>query len=205
MKNILRFAVNVPAVVALANERGNHVEGRYGDQVMYTLADDRVIYVPPAVEARLEELAIAAGEPFEIVKREMRNGTRKWIEWQVRKVPPEEVAATPVAEELPLSDPPQPGGAGTGAPAPEAEGGGTNGTANGHAGPALPALPDPISGGGIHAMDLALNGAAEIAQRVESRAARKGYSLRFTSEDIRAIGLTLFIQAMRDGGVVWQR
>ena len=42
------------------------------------------------------------------------------------------------------------------------------------------------------------NGAAEVAQRVESRARMRNYSLQFTSEDIQAIGLTMFIQAMRE-------
>jgi hypothetical protein len=36
------------------------------------------------------------------------------------------------------------------------------------------------------------------APRVESRARMRNYSLQFTGEDIRAIGLTMFIQAMRE-------
>ena len=54
-------------------------------------------------------------------------------------------------------------------------------------------------------MELAMNGAAEIAQRVESRARMRNYSLQFTSEDILAIGLTMFIQAMRERGVTWDQ
>jgi hypothetical protein len=60
-----------------------------------------------------------------------------------------------------------------------------------------------ITGAGITAVELALNGASEIAQRVEARAAAKSYSLRFSSEDIRAIGLIIFIQVMREGR--WQQ
>jgi hypothetical protein len=66
-------------------------------------------------------------------------------------------------------------------------------------------LPVPVTGAGITAMELAMSGAAEIAQRVESRARMRNYSLQFTSEDIRAIGLTMFIQAMRERGVTWDR
>jgi hypothetical protein len=66
-------------------------------------------------------------------------------------------------------------------------------------------LPVPVTGAGITAMELAMSGAAEIAQRVESRAHMRNYSLQFTSEDIRAIGLTMFIQAMRERGVTWDR
>jgi hypothetical protein len=50
-----------------------------------------------------------------------------------------------------------------------------------------------------------MSGAAEVAQHVESRARMRDYSLPFTSEDIRAIGLTMFIQAMRERGVTWDR
>ena len=65
-------------------------------------------------------------------------------------------------------------------------------------------LPAPITGRGVTVMEVAMNAAAEVAQRVESRAALRNYSLHFTSEDIRAIGLTMFIQASRDGGVRWE-
>jgi hypothetical protein len=34
---ILRFDTNVPVEVALRFSDGKHVEGRYGDQVMYSL------------------------------------------------------------------------------------------------------------------------------------------------------------------------
>jgi hypothetical protein len=62
-----------------------------------------------------------------------------------------------------------------------------------------------VTGAGISAMEIALNGATELAQRVETRAASKNYCVRFSGEDIRAIGLTIFIQTMRDGGVRWQQ
>jgi hypothetical protein len=66
-------------------------------------------------------------------------------------------------------------------------------------------LPAPITGQGVTIMEVAINAAAEVAQRVEQRAALRNYSLRFTSEDIRAIAaLTMFIQAGREGGVKWE-
>ncbi len=54
-------------------------------------------------------------------------------------------------------------------------------------------------------MEEALNGAALIAQRVETQASARSYCLRFSSEDIRAIGLTMFIQSAREGGARWQQ
>lgn len=58
MAEILRFETNVPVEVALRFSDGKHVEGRYGDQVMYSLADERIIYVPPIVERKIQELQI---------------------------------------------------------------------------------------------------------------------------------------------------
>jgi hypothetical protein len=86
MSEILRFNVGVPVEVALTHDNGVHVNGRYGEQVMYSLADQRVMYVPPFVERRIQELAIGPGEPIEICKTEVKNGSRRWIEWKVRRV-----------------------------------------------------------------------------------------------------------------------
>jgi hypothetical protein len=50
-------------------------------QVMYTLADERVMYVPPVVRTKLLELGIQLGEPFTICKAEREEGNRRFIEW----------------------------------------------------------------------------------------------------------------------------
>jgi hypothetical protein len=41
---ILRFNTNSPVEVALRWDDGKRVEGRYGEQVMYSLEGDRVMY-----------------------------------------------------------------------------------------------------------------------------------------------------------------
>jgi len=204
MKNgILRFNTNTPVAVALRWDDGRSVEGRYGEQIMYTLDDDRVMYVPPVVGQRIRELGIRAREIFEICKAELREDNRRWIEWRVTRLEeprhpassanvPEAAATIPHCKVQDHRD----GSTGQTAPRQalsfEA---GSDGTL----------LPVPVTGAGITAMELALNGAAEIAQRVESRARIRNYSLQFTSEDIRAIGLTMFIQAMRERGVTWDQ
>ena len=199
MKEVVKFPINTPVQVALQFESGKHVEGRYGDQVMYSLLDNKVMYVPPYVEQRIQELAIAAGEPLQLCKRAVKGGNRKWVEWSVKRGPqqPHLSANEAVAAELDLSK------------AQTHANGSTNGKSQERGNeceknpPAL--MPSAITGAGITAMELALNGAAEIAQRVEGRAAAKNYCLRFSSEDIRAIGLTIFIQAMREGGARWRQ
>jgi hypothetical protein len=197
---ILRFNPNQPVAVALRWGDGKRVEGRYGEQIMYALDDDRVMYVPPAVASQIRELGIRAREAFEICKAELHEENRRWIEWRVRRLeqPQHPLLSpnVPDAAATALSSAQNQRNLNTHQTSPklvfEARSDGT-------------LLPVPVTGVGITAMEVAMNGAAEIAQRVESRARMCNYSLQFTSEDIRAIGLTMFIQAMRERGVPWDQ
>ena len=197
---ILRFNANNPVELALRWNDGKRVDGRYGEQVMFTLDDDRVMYVPPVVAKQIRDLGIRAREVFEICKAELREDNKRWIEWHVKK----------------LEQPRHPASSGNGS---DTAATGLNGQAQSHrngtterkqtlefqASADGTLLPVPVAGAGITCMELAMSGAAEIAQRVESRARMRNHSLQFTSEDIRAIGLTMFIQAMRERGVTWDQ
>ena len=83
MSEKLQFQTNVPIDVALKYNDGKEVTGQYGDQVLYTLTDGRVMYVPPIVKKKIDELGIGRGELFTITKAEKKNGTRRTIEWLV--------------------------------------------------------------------------------------------------------------------------
>src|SRR5438876_9089707 len=83
---IVRFEMNVPQELALKFAEGAIKQGRFGYQVMYTLADDRLMYVPRFVASRISALEIQPGEPFTICKREIKDGQRKSIEWRVTRV-----------------------------------------------------------------------------------------------------------------------
>ena len=198
---ILRFNTNSPVEVSLRWDDGKRVEGRYGEQILYTLEGDRVMYVPPVVAQKIRDLGIRARETFEICKAEFREENKRWIEWRVRRLEqPRHPASSDNVSEAAVCD--------------------LNGQAqndrNGNtrqnqrpldlqASSDGTLLPVPVTGAGITAMELAMSGAAEVAQRVESRARIRNYSLQYTSEDIRAIGLTMFIQAMRERGVTWDQ
>ena len=181
---ILRFNTNSPVEVALRWDDGKRVEGRYGEQVMYSLEGDRVMYVPPVVAQQIRALGIRAREIFEICKAELREENKRWIEWRVRRIeePRHPAPSGNVSEAAAAS------------PSNNAQNH-RNGTTHQtrpldlQASPDGTLLPVPVTGAGITAMELAMSGAAEIAQRVESRARIRNYSLQFTSEDIRAIGL----------------
>ncbi len=86
MPEILRLEINVPVEIALQCESGIMVAGRYGDRVMFSLTDQRRIYVAPYVAKRIDELGIQAGELFQICKRQVLDGRRKTIHWLVERV-----------------------------------------------------------------------------------------------------------------------
>jgi len=84
--NILPFHLNIPAEVTLEQPEGTLVQGRYGDRVMYTLADGKVMYVPPFVAEKIRAAGITSGERFELCKVQTRQGGRRSIEWTVRRL-----------------------------------------------------------------------------------------------------------------------
>ena len=87
MKQVVKFQINTPVEVALQMEAGERVQGRYGEQVMYSLLDNRIMYVPPYVEQRFRELAIGAGEPLLLCKQQVKDGNRNRTEWSVKRAP----------------------------------------------------------------------------------------------------------------------
>ena len=107
MNEVVKFPINTPVEVTLQFEAGKRVEGRYGDQVMYSLLDNRVMYVPPYVEQRFQELAIGAGEPLLLCKRQIKDGNRNRTEWSVRRAPQQPLAlAEGTADSVPPDTPP---------------------------------------------------------------------------------------------------
>jgi hypothetical protein len=72
MSDKVQFQTNVPVDVALKYNDGKEVTGQYGDQVLYALTDGRVMYVPPIVKKKIDELGIGRGELFTITKRRRR-------------------------------------------------------------------------------------------------------------------------------------
>src|SRR5215471_10094314 len=84
MKERVVFEANVPVAATLAYADGLKVQGRFGDQVMYSLTDGRVMYVPPIVRDKLLELGIRQNEPFNICRAERREGNRRFFDWVIQ-------------------------------------------------------------------------------------------------------------------------
>jgi hypothetical protein len=191
MKERVAFEANVPVTAALAYADGLKVQGRFGDQVMYSLTDGRVMYVPPVVRDRLMELGIRQNERFAICRAERRDGNRRLVDWVVHAegsaAPPP--SATAHSETL-------------GSPANGDDGARlkSNGNGNGN-GNGKSASTPTRSGTAEAALRAALKASIDAALAAEQYASAHGLSIRFGSEDLRAMALSLFIQHARDGGV----
>jgi len=201
MRDVLRLEPNVPAVVALCFDDGKDVQGRYGDQVLYTVqtADgERVMYVPPIVRTKIQQAGLTAGEWFRIGKFEVRKGT---IEWRIQRLDPEEQAPTlgkpaPAPQESAhRSAQAQPT---TPAAAP----------ANGKPAAAPPALPAAAAPAPHPALaprpqtklEDALKTVVAACHAATLYAKEIGFAIpNFTSEDISKMAMTLTIEA-RNGG-----
>ena len=183
MSDKVQFQTNVPIEVALKYNDGKEVTGQYGDQVLYTLTDGRVMYVPPIVKKKIDELGIGRGELFTITKAEKKNGTRRTIEWVV--------ATDGCGDRKPQRREQQPNGT---APAQQRRGGAGSAPANGN-GHRPSSLSDAkgflVTGHGQFLLQ-ALAAAVDVASATERYAAACGLQLQFTSEDLREIGLSIY-------------
>jgi hypothetical protein len=87
VSEILRFQTNIAQVIAFKFPDGVAVEGQFGDQYRYSLTDGRIVYFPPIVSAKLNEIEMKPGEPIRVCKAEVKKpGAKKpSIEWQVAR------------------------------------------------------------------------------------------------------------------------
>lgn len=83
---LLKLATNVPEEIALKYSDGKEVEGRYGPQVFFSLADGRGFYAEPMVAEMIKAKGLKPGQPFAICKNEVKNGAKKTIGWEVKPV-----------------------------------------------------------------------------------------------------------------------
>src|SRR6516165_11132778 len=189
MKERVVFEANVPVTATLAYADGLKVQGRFGDQVMYSLTDGRVMYVPPLVRDKLVELGIRQNGPFNICRAERREGNRRFIDWVVQ---PDSSASSALSA-----------GAHRDAPQLSAnDDGSAHGKSNGNGnGDGRPANGPGAVGTAESTLRAALMTSIDAALAAEQYASAHGLSVRFGSEDLRAMALSLFIQHARDGGV----
>jgi len=183
MSDKVQFQTNVPVEVALKYGDGKEVNGQYGDQVLYTLSDGRVMYVPPIVKRKIEELGIGRGELFTVTKAEKKNGTRRTIEW--------EVAA---GDTHPPARVQQPNGQRPSHPRNDAA---LPGNGNGHRANSTTDSKGFLVTSHGQLLLQSLAAAVDVAAATERYAAASGLEVQFTSEDLREIGLKIFTTGVK--------
>jgi hypothetical protein len=216
-KEKISFQTNIPVEVQLAYADGKKVTNQYGDSFMYTLRGDRVMFVPPFVRERIQELQPQAGQWFSICRREVQASEGKTrTDWEVLLC---ENCGGPASGRAK-------GGNGHGtngrAPAPQ-----PTGTRPSRTGTTVDRVADLVSssakapqnavssngettkpnGSGYDAITLsmkkAFQGALEATKAIESYADtigfqdRNGDPFRFSHLDLRSIGLSMFIEARK--------
>jgi len=99
-REVVDFPANVPVTVALKYSQGKTVSSQYGERIMFSLADGRVMFLDPQVAGQIEPLGINVRENFTI--------TRKWdgqkdspTAWEVARIPGEQPNGAFVVPALP--------------------------------------------------------------------------------------------------------
>jgi hypothetical protein len=213
MAEYLRFSTNVAVEVALRFPEGKQVQSKLeggADQMMYSLADGRVMYVPLHVGERIRELHIGPGERFSLIKAEVKTGNRRGIEWKVTRVDPLPEPPQPAAPAAPkaakpagaAAQPTTPAQTGVPAQSTASDNGERktqiNGNGNGHA--TLNGIPywDPKTEL-MHCYDDAIG----VLVTVRDTAAKQGLPVQFTGEDLRQVAATLYIDRGKDRRTPW--
>jgi hypothetical protein len=207
--NILRFQTNVPHEVSLESSQGVVVQGRYGDRMMFNLADGQVMYVPPIVANKIEAEGIGPGERFELCKAQVTTGQRRSIEWSVRRLEPEEPRVKELSDGVPetqleseLRASVELANAKNGKESAALSADSAVATppstvdANAATAPAQPVSP-PLT-----KLESALKTAIAAAHNAEKFGAEIGYVVRFDSDAIKSMAITVLIN-MNEGSRRW--
>ena len=101
----LTLTPNVPQQIALKFPDGKLVEGRYGDQMMYSLTNGQVMYLDTDIAAKINFLELRKNEPFMICKRwtGKKGDSPQWDIWRDNGLTPQ-VAAAVAATGIPASE-----------------------------------------------------------------------------------------------------
>lgn len=211
---------NVPVQVTLKYSTGKAMEDRgYGPSVMYSSVDNKVLFVDLETSTRISSLQMEAGESFLICKQK-RDGKTRTMVWlspatetmrAAKATPPSQVEeqlqgtlanlgegkhpATPrpmppaVARRLEAATHTEPQGTGTNGPV---------------AVPQRQGAAVPIKATYGAAMQEFLLMAGRATCEAERKLAGEGVTLRVDSRDVVALATTCFIQAAREGWIVWR-
>jgi hypothetical protein len=194
----IEFPTNTPVVLKLDWDEGTLKPGRFGDEYMYVCDNDaRIMWVKPELHTLIQQSGARAGDEIAITKREVEDGSRRRTQWEVEKVE-EEPAASPAAAPPPRQAQPakainQPTKATAPQPAPEIAAQLCEVHREANCILCTPTEERPE----VLPLARALRAAINAAAAAETHAAVQGLAIRFSAEDVRAMALTLLIDASR--------
>jgi hypothetical protein len=220
MRTKVDFAANVPTTLELEHNDGVESNGRFGIQYRYSFAGNLIAWLDPPVRDAILASGAVAGSIVTITKQQ--TSPRGRATWKVELCEDEPGCSAPqprgpAAAWLPQPKP-QPAAAApvakppASAAAPAANGRNAQAAAEIHGPqpatqlatapreerPALVPNRIPASADEL-ALAAALMHAVHAAQTAEDYAAALGYPLKFRTDDIRALGITLLIGAQKGG------
>ena len=218
MREILKLVPNVPVEIALQFPTGKIVTGTYGDQVMYSLAGNKILCLDLGPAEKVNQLWVKPGETFLIVKRWTGKKTDRqefdcWLSPTTEKARAEQERAaldemaTATRENLPaqlqksldLAESRKPPASSPAPPSPP-RGTGTHGPVAAPA-PQVRQIPQKRQYADAFALFLVDAGRATLA--AERALAGEGGSVRFDSRDLAAIATSMFIAADKAGFLSW--
>lgn len=179
LRETVEFDLNVPVELALKYPAGKVISTRNGERVMFTTADDRVMFLDLGPAQKINALGANVGEKIVVCRRKNGNAPAEWGCW----LHPDTEKARAQAEEAELAKPGKLGERGDGTfaiPKPPHQ-----------PAPALPEEEDPLVA--------EANSLVDAFAVVMDRALRK-YEGRIKPDEIRSLLLSAYIQRSKGGG-----
>ncbi len=214
------FPTNIPVRIQLEDGDGILQTGAYGDQYRYWLTGHKIVWLEPGVHEQIQATTATPYDVYEITKSETRKGTKRNITWHVEQIEDgEQEPPAHVAEAMRDAEP----AAAVSLRMPPARAMDTAAAAAAAmaqiiaAVPALSAAPAPgprlvsepqtrATLTGQHAAEARITecllAGIRAAAAAELYAQSQELRIRWTSEDVRAFALSLFISAERTGAAV---
>lgn len=218
------FPTNLPVAVQLEDGDGNLTPGAYGDSFRYWLTGHQIMFVEPSVHNAIQDAGAAPFDEFLITKTEQRKGSRRAITWHVEKIQtqePDDETEQRIARQIAEAEAADAAAAAAAQaqrqpPARAVDTAASAARATEPAAQAPAAIAAPAPGPrlvqppqerpqltGQHAAEARLTecllAAIRATRAAEVYAGGQELAVRFTSEDLRAFALSLYISAEKGG------
>jgi hypothetical protein len=188
LREKVAFPTNMPVTLGLEfDPPAEPRPGRFGDQYMYWLEGNQVAWLEPEVHQAILDSGARAGDAIAITKREVRQGNKRRILWEVERADAADEQFVTTAQ--PTSKPAARASAACGGagvlvsqprpqPAPQ---------------PAPVDAPQQPTAAHAEALRVSLIAAVDAAIAAEAHAKNRSFNLRFDPREVQALASTMFI------------